>query len=150
MRARPRAAGGGCVAGEDLEPAEWVLAFYGRERGYWADWLSRPGWRHVGAMGYVPHHGEHGTWLHYEVGRTGTAILADPFGDYTAGRLAALRRAGATFLRVEARPSRRWMGRLGFWCVPAVAHLVGVDALCLTPRQLYRHLVARGALPAFS
>jgi len=139
----------GFVAG-DLSPPLWIVAFYGAKRTYWADWLSPRGFLHVSAFGFVPSFGETGTWVHYEVTRRGTSIEVDRHGDATEARLAALRRSGATLLRVEPGETRRWFGRLGFWCVPAVAHLVGVDRFCLTPRGLYRHLLRHGAIPAFS
>ena len=39
--------------------------------------------------------------------------------------------------------------RVGFWCTPAVAHLVGARSRALRPEAFYRDLLAQGARPAF-
>jgi hypothetical protein len=42
-----------------------------------------------------------------------------------------------------AGPRPRWL-RLGFWCVPAMAHLLGLRGFMFRPNALYRACLAQG------
>lgn len=132
-------------------PTVWIVAFCGGGRRHWWDVFTRPGFPHVLACGYDP---ARAVWLVYEVSLAGTALaLLD--GAALDRLIAALRRDGeARFLRWPAHAVRPEAGRpavcrLGFYCVPAVAHLLGLRCRALSPLGLYRHLLAAGAQPAF-
>lgn len=76
-------------------------------------------------------------------------VLPDgPVADAKIGGICAV---ATVVLRYEppAQPERGPMLRLGFWCAPAVAHLLGIRSCALVPIQLYRDLLRRGATPAY-
>jgi hypothetical protein len=124
---------------------EWYVAFYNDDRRYWWSWMCRDGFRHVAAFAYDA---EHGVWLLYDVTTGRTQIRARSPDQMTAwvDALPANRR----IVRFKAPDSPAPPPlRIGFWCAPAVAHVVGVASRALRPEALYRDLVAQGALPAF-
>lgn len=130
---------------DGLEPGAWFAAFLPRERSCWWDWLSPRDFRHVHCFGFAA---AAGVWLHYSVGRGRTELAAlrpEAFDLYIIG----LRNEGARILRYEpaGRPGRRL--RVGFWCTPAAAHLMGARSSALRPVGLYRDLLRQGAKPAF-
>jgi hypothetical protein len=57
--------------------------------------------------------------------------------------IAELRDGGVTVAIAPAGPRKRW-GRLGFWCVPAMAHLLGLKGTLFRPDALYRACLAQG------
>ncbi len=133
------------TAGEPHTIGEWYVAFFDGPARYWWTPLCRPGFRHVCAFAYDA---EHAVWLLYDVTMTRTHIRAQSSEQMDAwcARLPANR----TIVRFASPPEPEPPAfRLGFWCAPAVAHLVGVASRALRPEALYRDLVAQGALPAF-
>ncbi len=126
-------------------PSSWYVAFFGSERRHWWDYLSPGGFYHVLAFAYAA---SAERWLIYDVTEHRTIIRAyttDDFSKWIAGLP-----NGRTILRFDggdrpAAPHVRW----GFWCAPAVAHLVGVRSRALRPVALWRDLLAQGAHPAF-
>ena len=123
----------------------WYVAFYNDERRYWWSWMCRDGFRHVSAFA---HDAEAGVWLVYDVTteRTHIRALSSPQMDAWVDALPANRRIVRFAPDVPARPPAV---RVGFWCAPAVAHVVGVTSRALRPEALYRDLLAQGARPAF-
>jgi hypothetical protein len=124
---------------------EWFVAFLGRGRGrHWFDWLTCRGFRHCLAFGFDA---ESGRWVVYDTTLRATTItLLDAV---RAGALIAMVTAQhGRILRFAPRADAR-LFRPGLWCVPAVAHLLGIRTCALTPRGLYRCLLRRGAVPAF-
>jgi hypothetical protein len=100
---------------------------------------------HVAAFGYCA---DQAAWLLYDVTTRRTLIRM-----LTPSQMDAW---------VEALPDHRCILafepvgepddpglRLGFWCTPAVAHLVGARSRALRPEAFYRDLLAQGARPAF-
>lgn len=123
----------------------WYVAFYNGERPHWWWPLCRPGFRHVAAFGFDS---EAGVWLVYDVTlkRTVLRAMSAERLDRWVDALPANRRI-VRFAATE--PVRPPALRVGFWCTPAVAHLVGVRSRALRPEALYRDLIAQGARPAF-
>lgn len=129
----------------------WLVAFTDDPRSprpWWDRLFCRPGFRHVEAWGWDA---DADRWVIYSVftGETCVTVLPDgPVADATIGGICAV---SSHVLRFEppAEPERGPMIRLGFWCVPAVAHLLGVRSRALVPFQLYRDLLRRGATPAY-
>lgn len=123
----------------------WYVAFFNDERRHWWSPLCRDGFRHVAAFGVDA---EAGVWLLYDVTLNRTILRA-----LSAERLHAwvdALPANARILHFET--PRDPVGtdlRVGFWCAPAIAHLVGVRSRALRPEALYRDLLAQGARPAF-
>lgn len=123
----------------------WYVAFFNDERRYWWSPLCRDGFRHVAAFGVDA---EAGVWLLYDVTLNRTIVRA-----LTPDRLHAwvdALPANARIVHFEtvAEPEPPGL-RVGFWCAPAIAHLVGVRSRALRPEALYRDLMAQGARPAF-
>ena len=126
-------------------PGAWYAAFFDGERKRWWWRLCRPGFRHVLAFGYSA---QADAWLIYDVTLLRTyvcAIRPEVFDAWLQG-LPTHRTIVRLDHPVDAPPA----SRLGFWCVPAVAHLLGVKTRALRPQALYRDLIAHGATPAFT
>lgn len=125
-------------------PGAWYVAFFDGERPHWWWRLCRPGFRHVAAFGYCA---EQEVWLLYDVtlNRTMIHALTSAQMDAWAADLPDHR----TIVHMEAGEDGPTT-RIGFWCTPAVAHLLGVRSRALRPEALYRDLLALGARPAFS
>ena len=130
-------------------PGAWYVAFHDGERPHWWWPLCRPGFRHVLAFGYCVHAE---AWLVYDVTLGRTYVRAFKRETF-AGWLDNLP-DHRTILLVEgpddAAPCRAPGFRAGFWCTPAVAHLVGARSRALRPEALWRDLIAQGARPAFT
>lgn len=126
-------------------PPNWFVAFYNDDQRYWWSGLCRDGFRHVAAFGYCA---DQAVWLLYDVAMTRTLIRALTPGQMDAWveRLPANRRILAYQPQVEPRAPGL---RVGFWCTPAVIHLVGARSRALRPEAFYRDLLAQGARPAF-
>ncbi|WP_292229332.1 hypothetical protein [Brevundimonas sp.] len=123
---------------------EWYVAFYDGEQPHWWWRLCRPGFRHVVAFAYDA---EQSVWLLYDVTlkQTHLRALSSAQMDAWVDALPASR----TLLAFKVRDASRPAFRFGFWCTPAVAHLVGVRTRALRPQALCRDLLAQGARPAF-
>ncbi|XKH38242.1 hypothetical protein ACIU1J_27615 [Azospirillum doebereinerae] len=90
---------------------------------------------------------EAGVWLVYSVYHARTLVAALPPGPEADALIGGVVAVSSHVLRYEppAEPERGPMPRLGMWCAPAVAHLLGVRSRALVPVQLFRDLRARGA-----
>ena len=126
-------------------PPRWFVAFYDGDRQYWWSGLCREGFRHVVAFGYCA---DQAVWLLYDVTTARTLIraLAPSEMDAWVEALPGHRRIVA--FEPDGEPDDPGV-RLGFWCTPAVAHLVGARSRALRPEAFYRDLLAQGARPAF-
>lgn len=124
-----------------VEPAMWFLIFETRAPKRWLHWLAMGRFKHVSALGWLQ---DQRAWVHYDVclGRTRISVMPDCLG--ASDRIAALREEAVTLAMEGGREPGRWL-RLGFWCVPAVAHLVGIKGTPLRPDALYRMALAQGA-----
>lgn len=125
-------------------PTIWQVVFTDNEKWTPWNWILKPGFRHVLALGYLP---EHRLWLCYEVlfYRTEVSVLSGAI----AGRILQAGENGGGVLSVSTprglRPS--WRPRFGFWCVPAICHLLGLGCVAITPRGLHDFLLRNGAKP---
>jgi hypothetical protein len=126
-------------------PPHWYVAFYDGDRRYWWSSLCRPGFRHVAAFGYCA---DQAAWLLYDVTtrRTLIRMLTPSQMDAWVEALPDNRRIVA--FEPVGEPVEPGV-RIGFWCTPAVAHLVGARSRALRPEAFYRDLIAQGARPAF-
>lgn len=121
------------------EPSAWFLAFYRESSAPWLNHLPVR-FRHVSAFGYMP--GFH-AWALYDVNLGGTTLrlVSHETAKAWIGKLIE----GAVVVRIE--PPRRDMplwSRLGFYCVPAMKHLIGLPCVSLTPGQFYRAVIRNG------
>ena len=123
----------------------WYVAFFNGPQRYWWSPLCRDGFRHVAAFA---HDAQAGVWILYDVtlNRTIIRALSSDQMDAWVDALPAHR----LILKFEAPDEPPEPGlRLGFWCAPAIAHVVGVRSRALRPEALCRDLLAQGARPAF-
>lgn len=126
-------------------PVSWYVAFYNDEERYWWSPLVKDGFGHVAAFGYCP---EHAIWLLYDVTMTRTlvqALLPSQMDAWVAALPANRRIVEWTPTEEPSAPAFR----LGFWCTPAITHLLAAPSRALRPQALYRDLIAHGARPAF-
>ena len=123
-----------------IEPETWFLVFSRRPLPGLLRWLPIGRFKHVLAIGWLP---DQRQWIVYEVeiGRTRVAVL--PACEAADLLLHDLRKDGVTVAFTPVGPRPRW-ARLGFWCVPAMAHLIGLKRFVLTPDALYRACLAQG------
>jgi hypothetical protein len=117
------------------------LLFFGDtpRRAWWANFL-RPGFRHIAAMSY---HADAERWVYVDPALRWTVIRI--LTQEPAGRqIAVLLEQSTAVLRMASRPGRG--GAPAFpWCVGQIKALIGVRTWALTPWQLYRSLIRRGA-----
>lgn len=123
-----------------VEPATWFVFFETRARSRWLSWLALGRFKHVSAAGWIP---ESGQWVFYDVslGRSRIAVVTD--GSMAWEHIRA-KRDHAVTVAFTPRDERRFWLRLGFWCVPAMAHLVGCRTQALRPDGLYRAMLRQG------
>lgn len=125
-----------------IEPTMWFLVFQDKAQSRWVNWLSLGRFKHVTAFGWVP---DQKMWVFYDVSLGNTRIAVLP-GDTVAAEqeIERLTAYGVTLAMKPRGKVSRWF-RLGFWCVPAMAHLVGVPGCALRPDALFRHCLRYGA-----
>jgi hypothetical protein len=125
-----------------FEPTAWLLIFNVSTGLPWLDGLIPGFFKHVSAVGWVS---DAQVWIFYDVSwrRTSLKVLPDKEGS----RCYALAQRGNGVLKVAVDVERRGaaMFRAGFWCVPAMKHLIGSRSGALRPDRLWRDLVASGA-----
>lgn len=124
-----------------LEPQFWVLVFSRVAHQPWQRYCVPGRYKHVRAYAYLP---ATQTWLFYDVHLHRTQILVVPDCDAALGILALWQR-DADLLRMRRRDDARIFFRIGFWCVPAMKHLIGLRSGALRPDALWRDCVRAGA-----
>lgn len=123
----------------------WYVAFFNGPERHWWSFMCRDGFRHVAAFGYDA---EAGFWLLYDVTLNRTVLRALPSDRMDAWVDHLPANARIVHFEPPSAPEPPAV-RIGFWCAPAIAHLVGVRSRALRPEALYRDLLAQGARPAF-
>lgn len=122
-------------------PDRWFVCFTERAAGSWITrHLPIGRFRHVSAIGYVA---ALGVWIFYDVSLGRTTIALDADSPEMESMKVATR--DMEILSIPALISPARVPRFGFWCVPAIAHLVGIRACALRPDTLHRLLLASGA-----
>jgi hypothetical protein len=124
---------------EEGEPGSWLVLFAVSTGRPWLDRIIPGKFKHVSAAAWIT---DTRTWVFYDVTlwRTSVNVLPMEAGD----RLFALATRTHSVLRVPAGEGRVLL-RIGFWCVPAIKHLLGSSSGALLPSRLWRDLVATGA-----
>lgn len=123
-----------------VEPQMWFLIFETRAPKRWLHWLAMGRFKHVSALGWIS---DQRCWVHYDVrlGRTRVAVMPDCPG--AAEAIAKLREQTVTVAVTPLSDRTAW-ARLGFWCVPAMAHLVGIRSQAFRPDALYAACLRQG------
>lgn len=123
------------------EPAEWFVVFQPEANSRLFSALACGRFKHVSAFAYIP---GFKVWLFYDVAWSGTRLVLSAKGPASA-MIERYVAAGCSIVR--AARTGKPMGlssRIGFFCVPAVKHLLGLRTSALRPDALYRHLLANG------
>lgn len=125
----------------EFEPADWYVVFHEHSPKWWVRWLARGRFKHVSVFGIVK---RSATWVFYDFHLDRARVYAIP--DFDADIAIGHFIEGATVVRM-ARPIGREADvnlRLGWWCVPAVAHILGIRSCALRPDALFRQCLAQG------
>lgn len=129
---------------EVFAPAEWCVCFCKTEASHPFDWLMRPGFRHVFLLGHVK---AIDLWLLYDV-RQDVSSVGVVSREMAGAMLELALDEGAVLKFVpRAESAARLWWRFGFWCTRAVAHVLGVRCVAVSPLQLHDFLLRHGAIP---
>lgn len=125
----------------ECEPLEWFVSFTREYDRKWVKWLACGEFRHVTAFGYVK---AAGVWTFYDFMASRTRILT--VTDQKANLLLAEYAKTGVIVHMPAQiiPDHRPKLKAGLWCVPAVAHLLGLSTCALRPDALLKHCLANG------
>lgn len=125
------------------EPERWVLVFQRESKVWWVRLLAWGKYKHVAAYAYLP---GFKAWLIYDVNMVRTSIVVVPDGDEALGYLYDLTR-DADLMAIKRGSGVHRFGRPGIWCmwcVPAIAHLIGLRSGALRPDRLFRDCLRAG------
>ena len=122
-----------------IEPTEWNVVFHTKTPWWWLRWVGK--FKHVSAFAYCP---GFRAWLVYDTQLSGTRLMLLANGD--KARTTLKRYTADCEIVTIARQGQRpyWSSRLGFYCCPAIKHLLGVRCHAFTPDALYRQLLQNG------
>lgn len=123
-----------------VEPALWYLCFQRGVSPWWARLLAWGRFDHVLALGWIA---DLRVWVIYDVSLGETSIRVLP--DSPGGQLMMSRLIDASVVVSVPRVFRVMKFRPGFWCAPAMAHLVGLP-FCFRPDALYRLALRHGGV----
>jgi hypothetical protein len=128
-----------------IEPTTWNVVFHTVAPNPLYGFLAFGHFKHVSAFAYVP---GLRAWLLYDAELNGTRLRLLPHGERGIKQLMAYS-AGCVILTMEkAYPVDPLPlgGRLGFYCVPAIRHLLGVRCRCLRPDALFKAMLRSGGV----
>lgn len=126
-----------------IEPEWWVLVFQRESKVWWVRLLAWGRYKHVAAYAYLP---GLKAWLIYDVSMVRTGIVVVPDGDEALGWLAELTSDADLMAMRRTHVHTRRMPLLG-WCVPAIAHLIGLRSGALRPDRLWADCLRNGGQP---
>lgn len=124
-----------------FEPDDWFVVFHEDSPRWWIRLLACGRFKHVSAFGAVKHAG---MWVFYDFNTDRSRVYVVP--DDLADDAIAHFTAGAVIVRL-AKPLGGETNinlRSGWWCVPAVAHILGLRSCALRPDALFRDVLAHG------
>ena len=126
---------------EQCEPTDWFVVFHPESHRPWLNWLACGRFKHVSAFGWVE---RAQTWLFFDFNLDRSRIYA--VANHEANAMIEKFTVGRTVVRM-AKPLGCEFNRniaAGAWCVPAVAHLLGIRGCALRPDTLFRKCIAQG------
>ena len=121
-------------------PSDWFVVFRPYTRLRWLKWLPIGHHKHVMAFGWVE---DAKVWIMVNVGWDRTHIAVMP--DERMEAMLTEELFGADVVKVPAGEPRR-LPYFGFWCVPAIAHIVGVNSGALRPDTFLRDCLKAGGV----
>jgi hypothetical protein len=127
-------------------PSRWIVCFSRVGAGKWFDAFAFGRHKHARAFGYVT---GMGIWIFYDVhhGKTTLGIVRD--GTEACKLAMAAWMADADVIGIDASPTGHpsTFTRLGWWCAPAIRHLIGLPACALPwPSRLHRDCLRYGGV----
>lgn len=125
----------------ECEPKEWFVVFSEDSPKWWLRLLACGRFKHVSAFGKVE---RSGSWVFVDMWMNRTQIMV--IGDWEADAAFAHYVQLGTIVRFPRllADERELNLRPGFWCVPAVAHILGIRSCALRPDALFRQILAKG------
>jgi hypothetical protein len=125
-----------------IEPYQWFVVFHRTGPNWFIDWLIPGEFKHVSAFAYCA---GFALWLLYNTELNVTRLQLLPHNDRTITALTAYMR-DCMVLKVDKNYSTRFglTSRIGFYCVPAIKHLLGVHCVSPLPDGLYRAILRNG------
>ena len=123
------------------EITNWLIAFYPHAENKWVRRLVPGKFKHVAAFAYAA---DCRTWVWLEWGMNMAKLRLLP-DDQPSRDLISAWTDRSTVIQMEVAGVSRPVGRFGFWCVPAVKHLVGLRSGALLPDALLRDCMKAGA-----
>ncbi len=112
-------------------PQRWYVVFNIRASTHVRSFLAFGRYKHVRAFGYVP---LVKFWIFYDVKLDGTDIVLA--SDHIAQGMIHEWMQDGCIIEMPAKGNSRILLRLGFWCVPAIKHLIGLRSGALRPDRL--------------
>jgi hypothetical protein len=125
----------------ELEPKDWFVVFSEHTDKWWIRCLARGKYKHVSCFGYVD---RAYSWVFYDFYLDRARVML--VGDHEVAPILGYFSDMGTVVRM-ARPIGREAEvniRSGWWCVPAVAHIIGLKSCALRPDALFRQCLANG------
>jgi hypothetical protein len=123
------------------EPTQWAVCFSRKASTTWLTRLPVGEFKHVRAFGAVPHIN---TWVFFDPALNRTTIRLAR-GDVARDLIAEFVFEAAV-IQMPALPRASLRPALFGWCVPAVAHLLGVPGGALRPDTLFRDCLRYGGV----
>ncbi len=124
---------------------EWFVAFGEFQPGrHWWDLFTQPRWRHCFAFGTTGKE-----WIVVD-SISIRCFVGTVSGEEIDQMIAGIRLDGFPILRMKAVRLHSHRQIEPLYCVSVIKHLLGIRSrLTLTPKQLHREMLKRGAVPAF-
>lgn len=123
------------------EVSTWFVCFDTTTPTWWVRLI--PGrYKHVRAFGFVP---LMGLWIFFDVALAGHSLFVARDGTPQCEAMIERWWNGCDVLKVKRSRGPAGLSRIGLWCVPAVAGLIGVRSGALRPDGLWRECVRQGA-----
>jgi hypothetical protein len=121
------------------EPTQWAVCFTQKCATSWLEWIPIGKYKHVRAFGCVPYIN---TWVFFDPALNRTTITIARGGVASELISEYLHQADVIQMPSLARASLR--PRIFGWCVPQVAHLLGLPTSALRPDALWRDCLRQG------
>ena len=120
-------------------PYRWYIVFATVGRTYFTSLIALGRLKHVRAFGFVP---QLSAWVFYDVSLGGTEIVVAK--GMAAEFLMTMWAKDACIIEMPPMRAYRAVFRVGFWCVPAVKHLIGLKSRAFRPDRLWLDCLQAG------
>ena len=125
-----------------VEPSEWFVVFHVKSMSRILSLLAFGRFKHVSALGYCP---GFRAWLLYDAQWGGMRVRL--YSHETMRAMFAEYSRGCAVVKIaRLNQPMRLSSRLGFYCVPAIKHLLGLRNGALRPDALLRHCLRNGGV----